>query len=235
MKRITCSLGVLCAALWGATGCSRPASDAYFPLTVGAKWTYQLVTDMASPPVDASLVMSVDRAITFAGKDVVVRRSASGVEYYLEQTPAGIRRVASRTDLEEDALLDDAPRTVLPEPPAVGAEWEAMTVPFLLQRNAEFPRELKHRHKTMMRYRIEAEHETVEVPAGKFTDCLRVRGQTSFKLFKDPQQGFSDQPIVSVEWYCKGVGLVRIDREEEVKSNFLTGGKIRYQLVDYDL
>lgn len=234
MKRIAC-WGAVIAAVSGGAGCSRPATEAFFPLTVGSSWTYELVTEMPNPPVDSKLVMSVDRAIKFDGKDVVVRRSASGVEYYLEQNKDGIRRLASRTDLEEDALLDEHPRTVLPEPPLVGAEWEAMTVPFLLQRNAEFPRELKYRHKTMMRYRIEAEHETVEVPAGKFTDCLRVKGQTSFKIFKDPQQGFSDQPLISTEWYCKGVGLVRFDRDEQVNSNFLTGGKIRYQLVDYDL
>lgn len=217
------------------TACSGSSSDSYFPLTVGARWSYELVTEMTSPPIDSRLQMSVDRQVSLDGKDVTVRRSASGVEYYLQQDASGIRRLATRVDLEEQPQMDEAPRMVLPSAPAVGMEWDVPTAPLLLMRNAEFPRELKHRHKTMMRYRIEALADTVEVPAGQFTNCLRVKGTTSFKLFKDPIQGFADQPIIATEWYCKGVGLVQIDREELANSSFLSGGKIRYRLVDYTL
>ena len=234
MARLELSLAFLAMALC-ATGCSPVAGDGYFPLRTGADWTYALQTEMAAPPVDAVLHLSVDRVVTIDGKEVTVRRSASGAEYYLLSDATGIRRVATRVDLDEEAQRDDPPRMVLPQPAVLGAEWEVSTVPYLLLRNAEFPRELKHRHKTMMRYRIEAVAETVEVPAGVFTDCLRVKGVTSFKLFKDPIQGFSDQPIIATEWYCRGVGLVQFDREEIVNSSFLTGGKIRYQLVDYHL
>lgn len=234
MARTPLLLACLAMAL-GTTRCTRVASDSYFPLHTGADWTYELQTEIAVPPVDAFLRMSVDRAVTIDGKDVAVRRSASGAEYYLLSDATGIRRVATRVDLDEEAQRDEPPRMVLPQPAVLGAEWEVSTVPYLLMRNAEFPRELKHRHKTMMRYRIEAVAETVEVPAGTFTDCLRVKGVASFKLFKDPIQGFADQPIIATEWYCKGVGLVQFDREELVNSSFLTGGKIRYRLVDYHL
>lgn len=232
-SRFLASVGL--PALLALTACSGGSSDAYFPLNVGAHWSYELVTEMSNPPVDGMLQMSVDRQVSLGGKDVTVRRSASGVEYYLQQDASGIRRLASRVDLEEQPQLDEAPRMVLPASPAVGMEWDVPTVPLLLTRAAEFPRELKHRHKAVMRYRIEALADTVEVPAGQFSNCLRVKGVASFKLFKDPTQGFSEQPIVSTEWYCKGVGLVQIDREELVNSSFLTGGKIRYRLVDYAL
>lgn len=231
-KRIVVEAVAITALL---SACGQPGGDTYFPLDVGAHWSYELKTEMPNPPVDRTLQMSVDRQVRLDGKDVTVRRSASGVEYYLQQDASGIRRLATRIDLEEQPQLDEQPRTVLPGSPAVGMEWDVPTAPLLLMRNAEFPRELKHRHKTMMRYRIESVSETVEVPAGVFKDCLRVKGITTFKLFKDPIQGFADQPIIATEWYCKGVGLVQLDREEQANSSFLTGGKIRYQLVDYSL
>ncbi len=221
------------AAVFMLASCGSSTDASYFPLTVGAAWSYELQTEMVNPPVDRVLHMTVDRQVNLDGKDVAVRRSASGVEYYLQRDAAGIRRLATRVDLEEQPQLDEAPRTVLPDPAVVGAEWDVSTVPYLLMRNAEFPRELKHRHKTTMRYRIEAAVDAVEVPAGVFRDCLRVKGTTTFRLFKDPIQGFADQPIVATEWYCRGVGLVQFDREEQANSSFLTGGKIRYQLVDY--
>ena len=226
-------LGVL--ALLCLSACGQSVSESYFPLKVGARWIYQLQTDMADPPVDARLEMSLDRQVSFAGVDTWVHRAESGVEYYLQDSSAGLQRVASRLDTEEQATLDEKPRTVLPHNLVVGAEWDIPTVPYLLRRMAEFPRELKYRSHALMHYTLEALDDTVTVPAGKFEHCVRVRGNANFRLFVDPVQGFAEQPVTSVEWYCKGVGLTRFDREEKLNSSFLTGGSVSYVLTDYSL
>ncbi len=221
--------GLLCSCT------SAPQGDSYFPLNVGASWSYDLQTDMTNPPVDTRLTLSVDREVLLQDKEVTVRRSASGVEYYIRQDPSGIARLASRTDIEEQPVMDERPMRILPANLQVGEEWDNWVTPLLLQRQAEFPRELKYRHKALMRYRIESTTDRVEVPAGTFSPCLRIKGTASFKVFKDGTVGFADQPILTTEWYCRGVGLVQFDREEPSDSAFLSGGKVSYRLTDYQL
>lgn len=229
-----CGLAATAAALLAA--CGSPPGEDYFPTPVGARWDYVLRTEISNPPVEDALRLSVDRKVQLEGVDHLVRRSASGVEYFLRETDFGWVRSATRTDVEEEWQKDESPRQVFPRQPGLGVEWEAWTVPFVLTRNAEYPRELRyHKHRAIMRFRIEAMDQSVEVPAGKFSGCLRVKGIATIKLFTDPNLGFADQPLIQTEWYCKGVGLVRFDRDEPVNSTYTFGGLVSYQLTDYKL
>lgn len=204
-----------------------------FPLTVGKTWVYEAETEMTDPEFEKGLTLSVDRKIDFEGKPTWVRRSADGAEYYIQKDATGIYRVASRTDLEEEATLDPRPRYILKTPLQIGSHWDGgLTVPYLIRRLNEFPKDLKHSHKAPMVYRVESLNEEVEVPYGKYSGCALIVGEATVKIFTDPINGFNDVPLVSHEWYCPKVGLVKFDREETVPGQFMTGGKITYLLVD---
>ncbi len=82
---------------------------------------------------------------------------------------------------------------------------------------------------------VEAMDEVVTVPAGTFKDCARVVGNGILPLYLDAVQGFKDIPIVNREWYCKGVGLVKVERVEELSSALFSGGKITMELSSFEL
>lgn len=214
-----------------ACGKSEINSSDYFPLNPGKVWIYEVETEMKDSEIHPTITLSTDRKITFDRETAWVRRSADGVEYYLRKDDTGIYRVASRLDNQEQAILDPEKRYILKNPVQVGTTWDAMTVPYLVRHPNEFPYHLKNSHKAMMTYRVEALNQEVEVPYGKFTDCIHVQGTASIKIFTDPVNGFSDVPLVSNEYYCKGVGLVKFDREETVPGYAMTGGKLSYNLV----
>jgi hypothetical protein len=54
------------------------------------------------------------------------------------------------------------------------------------------------------RYVIEAHDETVEVPAGTFQDCLRVRRTRVRETTAEPVAGDED-----LFWFCPGIGKVK--------------------------
>ena len=64
-----------------------------------------------------------------------------------------------------------------------------------------------------MSYAIEAVGEKLATRAGSFDDCLRVRGRAAMRLFADPVVGWKDMALTTTEWYCAGVGLVKLVRE----------------------
>ena len=219
----------------GLSSCSAPQDDSLFPLAKGHRWHYDITTEWEN-----NVVEHEPRVIETLGDDRLDsgrawrRRSDSGIEYWLRSDASGIYRVASKSELDEAPLPDKEPRFVLKSPVAVGTSWRASTTAYLLQRRQVFPREIRHSHPAVtMNYSIEALGEKLATRAGSFENCVRVKGVAALRLFADPVVGWKDMTLITTEWYCPGVGLVKLLREEPAESSFLTGGKLTMELVDW--
>lgn len=231
---------VVCSAAAALTaGCAeRPDAQsgvAYFPLAAGHHWAYAMTAEFDGNTLEReSVVLSALGRESIAGGPAWRRRSASGVDYWLRADAGGIYRVASKTDLEAAPQFDAAPRYVLKAPLAVGTTWQAATTAYLLRRRQTFPPEIRHTQQPVaMTYRIEALGQKVDSPAGQFNDCIRVRGLATMHLFVDPVNGVRDLPLTTLEWYCKEVGLVRLERNEPASSTSLYGGKLKMELTEW--
>lgn len=207
-----------------------------FPLEPGHRWVYDVRTEWEDLVVEHE-----PREIRTAGQAQVGdaaawrRRSADGVEWYLRADDSGVYRVATKTDLDAEPRPDPLRRYVLRAPVAVGTQWQAGTTAYLLRRRADFPREIRHSHPDVnMHYVIESLDDVVEVRAGRYEGCVRVRGQALLKLFADPVAGWRDMPLTTTEWYCRGPGLVRLVREEPAGATFLTGGTMTMELLQWE-
>lgn len=230
---IAVSLASLLFAMFGMAACSSPAaSDDLFPLAPGAQWRYlQLIATEDERVERRTLTLRTLAPERYEGAMAWRRRSDDGVDYWLRSDASGIYRIASKSDLQADPVHDAHPRYVLKRPIAVGTEWQASTVPYLLRRRQGFPPEVRHEHADIpMRYAIEAIDDALEVPAGRFEHCVRVRGQGTVRLYVDPVAGWRDVPLVTTEWYCPGIGLVKLLREELARSPMLVGGSVRLDL-----
>ena len=221
-------------------GCQRGTpAEGWFPLEAGHRWTYRVETrgdDDASPERE-SLTLRTTGAEALPGLGAAAwhRRSDSGVDYWLRADASGIYRVASKSDLEPEPTPDTPQRFVLKAPYAVGTQWQATTTAYLLMRRNEYPRELRYTHPGVpMTYQIEATREAVATPAGRFERCLRVRGVASMRVYADPASGWRDLPLTTLEWYCPGVGLVRVERSEPAGSAFLSGGTRTLELESWE-
>lgn len=220
-----------------AAACSAPAptGDSLFPLDAGRRWVYDVKTEWEN-----AIVEHEAREISALGTDTLDdgpawrRRSDSGVEYWLRADDSGVYRVASKSDIDAAPKPDAQRRYVLKSPVAVGTTWQATTTAYLLQRRQEFPREIRHTHPAVpMVYTIESTSDTVATRAGTFARCVRVRGVAALRLFADPVVGWRDMHLTTTEWYCPGVGLVKLVREEPAQSTFLSGGLQTLELLQW--
>jgi len=236
-RAASASLAMLALLAWLLAACgARSPAEGYFPLTAGHRWEYDQRIEWENNTIEhETLVLSTEGRESVEGLDggpAWRRRSASGVEYWLRSDDTGIYRVASKSDLDAAPKPDAARRYVLKAPFTVGTNWQATTTAYLLRRRQEFPREIRHSHPAVpMSYAIEAVDEKITTRAGRFEHCLRVRGEAKVRLFADPVQGWRDMPLTTLEWYCQGVGLVRLERDEPAASTFLSGGKLVLDLM----
>jgi hypothetical protein len=228
---------LLTISTWLLAACgAAPGDDALFPLAEGRRWTYRVSTviDEAEATARETLVLANRGADTIDGAVSWRRRSDSGIEYWLRSDATGIYRIASRNPLEREPQLDKPRRYVLQKPYAVGTEWEALTIAYVLARKNEVPLEIRYTHKPFpMHYRIEALAEKVETPAGKFEGCLRVAGRAEVRLYVDALFQWREIPLATLEWYCPSVGLVRLERKEPSPTRFMVGGSVTMELTSW--
>lgn len=230
-------IATLALAVSLAACTAKPPSAELFPLEPGYQWVYSQHTEMENGRSDSRwLRLSSLPREDFEGVTAWRRSSDDGAEYWLRRDATGIYRIASRNELEDEPQKDALPRYVLKEPLTLGTEWQAQTVPYLLERRqGGFPPELRHEGKPVtMRYSIDALNESVQVPAGRFEGCLRVHGHATLKLYVDPVTGWRDMPLTTLEWYCPGPGLVKLARQEPAGSHFLLGGSVTLELQSWE-
>lgn len=243
MRTMRAAEGILPMAMtlalaWGLSACGqRSGSDSFFPLDEGRSWSYRVTKKLGEdkePEVDR-LNFTTRGQQTLDSGPAMRRHSDNGVDYWLRSDDSGIYRVASKNPLENDPKADNPPRYVLRKPFVVGTQWEASTVAYILQRRNEVPKEIRYTQKpVMMTYRIDGVTEKIETPAGKFEGCIRVAGEAKIKLYVDAQFAWRDIPLFSTEWYCPGVGLVRMERVETSPSKFMLGGSMLLELTNWN-
>lgn len=223
---------VLAAALAGCSSGSR--TPELFPLDAGLTWRYRVTTELSdgTRSVDRLDVENLGPSKFPDGMDALQRRNSLGNHYWFVSDNAGIYRVAARSEIEDRPRWDeDSPRRfVIKAPVKPGTSWQIRTLPFLLKKSFEWPNELRHGKPIVMSMEIEAVDAKVEVPAGRYENCVLVVGRHAMKLYSDPVAGWSDVPVEQREWFCPGVGLAKLVRSEKVKSKFYVGGETVYEL-----
>ena len=232
-------LGV-CAVV-SLTACDQPAKDnPLFPLAAGKQWTYQLETVYDAPDAKTLSqtleIRNLGSAELSDGSQAWVRRSNNGHEYWLVTDNTGINRVALKSPSKEQAVMDAEPRTVLPANLAVGSTWTTTTVPYFLRRRNEKPAEFRYlaKYKDLpMVYKVVDMDVALQTPAGQFEHCVRVDGTMEMMLWHDAAFAYKPTPILSREWYCPGVGLAQVERDEPTTAKLFQGGKMRVRLLSY--
>ena len=230
-------LGALCL-LPLLSGCEKPANDnPYFPLEAGRSWTYKVETTFDDPEghVDtATLTLTNMGRVELNGVETWRRRSDSGNEYWLRADEKGVYRIASRGPTGKQPVLDPAPRTVIPAKLTRDETWSTTTVPYFIKRRSEWPPEFRYidKYRNMrMNYSIQATDQKITTPAGEYSGCLLIKGVADMNVWVENEMTYKEVPMVNLEWYCPGVGLVQLERHEPTTARFFQGGVMRMTLL----
>lgn len=225
-------------ALCLLAGCEKPANDnPLFPLAQGMSWTYRIEIsyDAPEPYVDKSTITMTNLGrVDLNGEETWRRRSDYGNDYWLKIDDKGVHRIASRTPNDKVAVLDRAPRTVLPAKLSKEEKWTTTTVPYFLKRRNEWPQEFKYvdRFRDLtMTYAVEATDQKVSTPAGDYAGCVLIKGVTPLHIWHEREMTYKEAPMISLEWYCPNVGLVQLERHEPTTARFFQGGVMRMTLL----
>ncbi|MES1940896.1 hypothetical protein T5B8_11671 [Salinisphaera sp. T5B8] len=214
---------------------ARPDADALNPLEPGLRWQYRMVVQRngAEPQRQTRIMENVARR-GFAGEAAVaIRRNDEGRRYYLAERDDGYYRVAIKSVASHTPIMDQPAVKILPLPATLGAQWREPAHTYLLDRAQTFISEHAPGNTITLDYRITDVDAPVDVPAGRFEHCVLAVGRAYFKLGAGAGFAPTEVPIEQREWYCPGVGLARLERDERLTSqaHTITGGHISLELT----
>lgn len=245
---VIASFGVLLGLLVvTSSGCTSKEEEAsWFPLSEGRSWTYQKTWvhagesrvsrySIETKQLNAEEKNQIAAQVGEEASRIALRQTSSGTRYYLASNEEGIFRVAKQVLIEKQPRFDPVPKMVLPSEVDldVGATWEVETQPFALASTAAHIPWLPEANRFGLMYEIVDMDATVETVAGTFQHCIQVQGQAQISFYADPRLGYQDLLIQQTEWYAKGVGLVKLVRDEPLDLEMYQGGQVILELISY--
>ena len=69
-----------------------------------------------------------------------------------------------------------------------------------------------------MNFKIISHNASVKVKAGNFSECVHVKGNGSTEFIADTRAGPNKVTIISDEWVCPNIGIVKEKRIESTDS-----------------
>ena len=189
------------------SACDRSA-EGYFPVTPGYEWTYEI--RRSTPPLEGlitqkSIVRSL-RPETVGADRYYPRIYANGRKYFYTRSTEGISRKSPG---------DDSVERVIGYPLSVGTQWSSTARLQLF----DLPKKLEDgwnglsRYMTMD-YTITGLDESVKVPAGRFSRCLRIDAVGFLDLPQRIMLGIRTIKVEQTQWYAPEVGLIKMTRRE---------------------
>lgn len=212
-------------------GCGAGGAE-YFPPDKGRWWEYRLtVTILEETARQKQLLRNVGEG-RWGDEQVLVREHTGGEMRIYHTGSEGVRRVASRMPDAVQPVEDPPGHFVIKAPLEPGTAWPVTSRLSLVESRAFEPRDLliRRRLPVELTYTIEALDDTVEVPAGRFQDCLRVRATGRRVVPVDRGLRSASVDVEAVDWYAPGVGLVKSTRREYSDSSFLKTGEFLMEL-----
>ena len=218
-RRQQCSCLALLAvvALSGQASCrSRDRADtsAYFPLGVDDTWVYEIARPSHEEHARLTIRSRGDRFVEPLRKRAhVVEESytvhassppgePSILAYYLEE---GFVHRAMSLEYKGDAIVELGPHAAeerfLPLFLDTSSRWQGTTTAYDIPGGAGYAVEQDHA--------AADEPDAIEVPAGRYADCIRVDTVAVQKMRAEGQVRGKATVLYYRDWYAPNVGLVR--------------------------
>ena len=206
--------------------CSTNDDESYFPLDNDFWWEYAIKRTLDNKLVEQKYIVANLPAKEIDGELLFPRKAANGTLELYRKSDSGIARTG----------LQDKPDVwIFKTPLQVGTRWqENTTLSFL-----DLPEHRKDllseaARQVELDYVIEAIDDTVDVAAGTFQHCMRIKAHgfvyanSSLKRI----MGIRSIKIEHTHWYAPGIGLVKsIKRESSLPAKY--DGEYLQELISY--
>ena len=226
-------IGIILSELCLVISCGWSDID-YFPLNKGKYWRYAMTYQTMDGHFKGVYAVENLGQEKINGENVYIRQLLDGSYDYIQVNEKGIFLKGSEKTVDFKTENKEADRYIIQYPLQVGNKWnETVVSKALIKTGPPQKTEFHIVAKIPVDVTIESMTDTVKVPAGTFTNCMRITLKGSDFVNAGNYVGMTVVRLNETNWYAPDVGLVKSIREESTKHRALDKGEIIIELEEY--
>lgn len=235
LRKIPGRLCIVIVSLSLLISCSGP-DPTYFPLQSGYKWRYDVAMTTRDGLEKQKYILNNLGPSKLNSEPVYARQSLDGTLLYYAIEDDEIRYLGSDSRDVPGGQFKPDQQIVMKQPLELNTNWETTSQTRLLKKTGP-PQKTEFRivARVPLDVLVESLSETVSVPAGIFSNCLKIRMTGSMMKDAGNYVGMTLINVEETRWYAPGVGLVKLERLETTQSDALDKGSLLVELADYDV
>ncbi len=214
--------------------CDQSEGHDYFPLQEGAYWRYNMDYETMDGHWHTPFVVENFPAIIKDNKTIYVRRTLDGRNYHYEINDKGLLMSGHEITVDRKTKKHINKHYVFKFPLKVGQSWlDHSKSRVLIKTGPPQKTVFRIRANVPVKVEIESINDTIEVPAGRFKNCLRLHLTGSGFFDAGNYVGHTIVIIDETNWYAPGVGLVKSVRKESTTDKVVSHGQINLELEEF--
>lgn len=186
------------------------------------QWRYRLAWTVPGQSVTTYFVQQVIDPPEGAPTGLHVRAGLDGKALAYMRDADAIWQVGTMESPQDVLRMLPQRVLLLPTTPEPGRSWETLAKPLLLTKlvatinagQASLAAADSFLRPITTRYEVKGVGVSLNLPDPRFADCVHVVGHAEEDLVGAPQFGKLKLIVEEQSWHCRGVGLVRLSREE---------------------
>lgn len=192
MKKLFIIAAVLLFFLLPGASCFGEPAESYYPLKEGMTWVFSV---SSNKPGAQKITVTNLAPRELQGKSVTPRKweVGGGVRYYfIAKDDGGVYRYAEQKGEAGQPQILTPKVYYLKNPVDNGTTWDIATK--------------MGEDDVKVNITVESIRETVQVPAGTYKECVKLKHEGAVQAKEGGGAGLS---LTAYEWYAPGVGLVK--------------------------
>lgn len=208
-------LAAFCAALLILpTAACDDRTAAYYPLEAGWDFVYRTEVDAEGTAAETYRASATNLAPRRIGNIAATPQlHQDGWILFFTGSDAGVRLVGYQKP-GEAAIIEIPEHFILKYPLEPGTKWRAAGRTVLLTERFLYSKALPIHIGIDLDYTVEDVGTDVRVPAGRFSNCVKITGTGHTTVNTADNQRILNVDVEVTEWYAPGVGLVKATRAE---------------------
>ncbi len=229
-----CLLVLALAVAVALAGCGKQ-DQSYHPVNAGHSWLYHITLEtMEGASSQKQAISSLPARDTGSGLNFVYR-SLTGIETLYRDSDRGRERTGFVIQDGKISRFIEDPALILPRQLDIGTQWDSVIQTQALKRKGTpgetFGFELLA--SVPITNRIVAVDEVVDVPAGRFRDCLKIESLGSVAHAGNQYNVTTMITVTQTQWFARGIGLIKRSIVEKSTNEAFAQGTLTMELESY--
>lgn len=211
-----------------------PADVEYFPLAEGKYWRYRMTYQTMDGTFNGVYAVENLGPREIDDQVLYVRQLIDGSYNYFRRDDKGVMLVGREKTVDLETQYTGSSHYIFQYPLQVGSEWQNMIISkALIKTGPPQKTEFHIRARVPVTVKIESMNDSVRVPAGTFSNCMRITFKGDAFIDAGNYVGMTIVRVSETNWYAPRVGLIKSIRKESTKHRALDKGEIILELESF--